>query len=191
MPRKPHKFEADGDFIEHLEGEERRKRIPLDEVLPRMDLWKTDVVVDLGSGTGYFAFPIAQFVKQVICIDIEDKMLHVVAERVSERSVDNMQVLKGDMNCIPIADSIADHLFAAFVYHEVGDQAKLLAECARVLRPGGRLTVIDFPKRFGGDGPPFWVRKSPGSVRKTASPWFEPVASSGSKGYYQLTFSKK
>ncbi|OGS45173.1 MAG: hypothetical protein A3K76_06895 [Euryarchaeota archaeon RBG_13_57_23] len=190
MLHKAHKFEAEGDFVEHLEGDKRRERLPLDKIIPRMNLSKSDLVVDLGPGTGYFTFPMAKSAKQVIGVEIEDKMLKVIKQRTEERSVDNVSIVRGDMNRMPIADSSADHVLAAFVYHEVGNQAELMAECARILKRGGRLTVIDFQRRIESDGPPIWVRKSPANVKKTASKWFELASSDGSKGYYQLMFSR-
>lgn len=190
MPHKPHKFEAEGDFIEHLEGERRRKRLPLEDILPRMEISKSDLVIDLGPGTGYFTFPIAKLAGDVIGIDIEEKMLEILKKRIRENGVDDLAVLHGDMSRLPIADSTVDHALAAFVYHEVADQTQLMAECARVLKRGGRLTVIDFQKRLELDGPPIWVRKSPRHVQNTAAKWFTLVSTAGSKDYYQLTFSR-
>jgi ubiquinone/menaquinone biosynthesis C-methylase UbiE len=92
---------------------------------------------------------------------------------------------------MPIADSTADHILAAFVYHEVESQAELMAECARVLKRGGVLTVIDFQKIAEDEGPPMSVRKSPEHVKKASSKWFKLVSSDGTKGYYQLMFSKR
>ena len=190
MPAKAHKFEAEGDFVEHLEGAKRRERLPLNEIVPRLSLSKSDLVVDLGPGTGYFTFPMAEAAKHVVGIEIEEKMLKVIKQRTGERSADNVSIVRGDMNRMPIADSSADHVLAAFVYHEVENQAKLIAECARILRRGGWLTVIDFQRRIESDGPPIWVRKSPAHVKKTASSLFKLASSSGTKGYYQLMFSK-
>ena len=190
MPHKPHKFGADGDLIERLEGDKRRKRVPIEDVLPRLGLAKSDSVVDLGPGTGYFTFPMSQLAGQVVGVDIEAKMLEVMKGRVADRGIENVSMIRGDMSHLPIADASVDHVFAAFVYHEVADQAELLAECARILKRGGRLTVIDFRKRIESDGPPIWVRKSPAHVRKTASRWFTPISSDGPAGYYQLMFSR-
>jgi ubiquinone/menaquinone biosynthesis C-methylase UbiE len=81
-----------------------------------------------------------------------------------------------------------DHVLAAFVYHEVSDQSKLMEESARVLRPSGRLTVVDFQKRISREGPPIWVRKSPGHVERTSSPWFRPYNRFETDLYYQLCF---
>jgi ubiquinone/menaquinone biosynthesis C-methylase UbiE len=94
------------------------------------------------------------------------------------------------MSRIPLPDASVDHVLAAFVYHEVESQETLLAEIARVLRRGGKLTVIDFQKRLEADGPPIWVRKSPAHVKRTASRWFSQISGNGTKGYYQLMFSK-
>src|SRR5512136_2708598 len=80
---KSHKFDSSGDFTERLEGARRRKLIPPEPVVDRMQLAKDEVVLDLGAGIGYFSFPMAERAKEVIAIDIEPKMLSVLCERIA------------------------------------------------------------------------------------------------------------
>jgi ubiquinone/menaquinone biosynthesis C-methylase UbiE len=190
LRRKPHKFEASGEFLEHLDGDERRKSIPPEDIVERMGLSMNDSVLDLGAGVGYFALPISKKSKDVVAVDSEPKMLSILSQRTRSSGVMNMHLVGGDIIVLPLADGSVDHVLAAFVYHEVSDQSKLLEESARVLRPSGKLTVVDFQKRFSGEGPPIWVKKSPGHVVRTSSPWFSPFNSFETDVYYQLCFIK-
>lgn len=186
MHKKPHKFEASEGFAEHLER--RRRFMSPEDVIGRMALTGTETVVDLGAGIGYFSVPLTSKAGQVIAIDSEPRMLSALHERAGPPSLGSMSLVLGDINAIPLADASVDHVFAAFVYHEVADQSLLMKEAARVLRPSGTLTVVDFQKRFSGDGPPIWVKKTPGHVERTASPWFKPAMRYDADVYYQLGF---
>lgn len=190
LRKKPHKFEASGDFLEHLDGEERRKSIPPEGIVERMGLSEKDSVLDLGAGVGYFSLLISKRSKDVIAVDSEPKMLSILSQRAHSSGVGNMNLVCGDINALPFASGSVDHVFAAFVYHEVSDQSKLIEESARVLRPSGKLTVVDFQKRLSGEGPPIWVKKSPAHVERTSSPWFKPFNRSETDLYYQLCFTK-
>jgi ubiquinone/menaquinone biosynthesis C-methylase UbiE len=190
LRRKPHKFEASGEFLEHLDGDERRRSIPPEIIVERMGLSENDSVLDLGAGVGYFAIPISKGSRDVIAIDSEPKMLTVLSQRTRSSGIGNVHLVCGDIDALPLADGSVDHVLAAFVYHEVSDQSKLMEESARVLRPSGRLTVVDFQKRISREGPPIWVRKSPGHVMRTSSPWFKPFNRYETHLYYQLCFVK-
>jgi SAM-dependent methyltransferase len=185
-----HRFSAEGDFIERLEGSERRENIPVDSVLPRFGLGRDDIVADLGAGIGYFTFPVAREVREVIAIDMETKMIEILSKRVRERGVDNVRILRGEITELPLADTSIDHILAAFIYHEVHSQERLIRECARVLRRHGLLTVIDFQKRETPFGPPVKQRKKPEDVLRTSSKWFTLVSRFEADVFYQLLLSR-
>jgi len=185
-----HRFSAEGDFIERLEGSERRESIPIESVLPRLGLGRDDVAADLGAGIGYFTFPVAREVREVIAIDMEPKMLEILSKRSREREVDNVRVLRGEITELPLVDSSVDHVLAAFIYHEVDSQERLVGECARVLRRHGSLTVIDFQKRDTPFGPPVKERKTPKEVLRTSRKWFTLVSRFETEIFYLLLLSR-
>ena len=185
-----HRFSAEGDFIERLEGSERRENIPVESVLPRLGLGRDDVVADLGAGIGYFTFPVARVAREVIAIDIEPKMLEIISKRVRERDVDNVRILRGEITELPLVDSSIGHVLAAFIYHEVGSQERLFGECSRVLRRHGLLTVIDFQKRETPFGPPMKDRRKPEEVLRVSSKWFTLVSRFETEVFYQLLLSR-
>lgn len=187
-----HRFKASGDWLQRLDGDERRRAIPPLKVVRKMNLHKTDRVADLGSGIGFFAFPMAARAESVVCVDIEKKMLEVLAERIRKRRVRNMLTLRGNIQEPPIADASVDHVLAAFVYHEVEDPRILVYECGRIVKPAGRLTIVDFQKHAPVEmGPPESVRVTADHIVRACSTQFVEHDRFESDVYYQISFSKK
>lgn len=186
----PHRFSTEGDFVARLEGPERRALIPRDDIIPRMGLKKSDIVVDLGAGIGYFSIPISSLAGQVVSIDIEPRMHEMIASRMREGNIGNIDLVRAEITRIPISDFAVDHVLAAFVYHEVDDRRMLMAEASRILRAGGRLTVVDFQKRETSIGPPVSERRTPKEVVQSAPKNLSLFSRSESETYYQLEFLK-
>jgi ubiquinone/menaquinone biosynthesis C-methylase UbiE len=186
-----HRFSAEGDFIERLEGPERRALIPREDILPRMCLKRNDIFIDMGSGIGYFSIPISEMVKQVIAVDLEPRMHEILRDRISKGSHRNIDAITAEITRLPVAESAVDHILAAFVYHEVDSPRELMAESSRVLKPGGTLTVIDFQKSDTSIGPPVAERKTPEQVLRSAPKALAPSERYETETYYQLEFCKR
>jgi len=185
------RFSAEGDFLDRLEGPERMAAIPRDEILPRMVLSRTQTVVDLGAGSGYFSLPIAERVRRVISVDLEPKMLGVLAQRIRLSGILNIDLLRAEITHIPVKDDSADHVLAAFVYHEVDRPTRLMFESSRVLRPGGILTVLDFQKKETAIGPPVSERKTPTQAIRSAPDELHLHSMHEADVYYQIELVKK
>jgi ArsR family transcriptional regulator len=99
------------------------------------------VVGDLGCGTGQIAEALAPFVRSVVAIDDSEPMLAEARLRLGSHP--NVEILAGDLESLPLEDSSLDAATMVLVLHHVPDPAVALAECARVLRPGGRLLAVD------------------------------------------------
>jgi ArsR family transcriptional regulator len=96
---------------------------------------------DLGCGTGHVAHALAPFVARVIAVDRSGEMLQAARRRV--RDLPNVEVKRGALEALPIADAELDAATLLLVLHHVADPAAVLAEAARVLKPGGRLLIAD------------------------------------------------
>jgi ArsR family transcriptional regulator len=99
------------------------------------------VVGDLGCGTGQVAAALGPFVKEVIAVDRSADMLQAARRRL--RDIANVDVRRGELEALPIQDSVLDAATLLLVLHHLPDPAEALAEAARVLRPGGRLLISD------------------------------------------------
>jgi len=99
------------------------------------------VVGDLGCGTGHVAEALAPCVAKVVAVDESGPMLESARKRLE--SHDNVELRVGTIESLPIDDGALDAAILFLVAHFVTDPARAMAEVRRVLRPGGRLLVVD------------------------------------------------
>jgi arsenite methyltransferase len=110
------------------------------------DLHDGEVVLDLGSGAGADVLISARRVAptgRAIGVDMTDEMLDLARRNASEAGVENVEFLKGYLEELPMPDETVDVVISNCVINLSGDKPKVLAEAARVLRPGGRFAVSD------------------------------------------------
>jgi ubiquinone/menaquinone biosynthesis C-methylase UbiE len=99
------------------------------------------IVGDLGCGTGQVTAAIAPFVAKVIAVDGSAAMLQAARKRL--QGAENVDLRRGELEALPIDDARLDTATLMLVLHHVPDPAKALGDVARVLKPGGRLLVVD------------------------------------------------
>jgi len=98
-------------------------------------------VADLGAGTGSLSEALAPFVRRVIAVDSSLQMLDALRGRLD--GVRSVEARAGELEALPIEDGTVDLAFMLLVLHYIVEPADVLAEAWRVLRPGGRLIVVD------------------------------------------------
>ena len=101
----------------------------------------TLVVGDLGCGTGQLTETVAPFVRRVIAVDGSADMLDAARRRLA--SADNVELRQGELEALPLAEGELDVAMLSLVLHYAPDPQRALDEVARVVRPGGRLLVVD------------------------------------------------
>jgi ubiquinone/menaquinone biosynthesis C-methylase UbiE/DNA-binding transcriptional ArsR family regulator len=101
----------------------------------------TLVVGDLGCGTGQLTETIAPYVRRVIAVDGSADMLDAARTRVGERP--NVDIRQGDLEALPLQAGELDAAMLFLVLHYSPDPGRALAEVGRVVKPGGRLLVVD------------------------------------------------
>lgn len=125
-------------------------------------------VLDVGTGDGAAAFAIAPRCRSLTCVDTNEKLLSLARERL--RHLPHVSTRVADVHDLPFSAASFD---AVLVFHTLtyaADPARALRECARVLRPGGRLTLLcldehrqqEVTARYGERHPGF----SPKAVRR-------------------------
>ncbi|HET7579710.1 MAG TPA: class I SAM-dependent methyltransferase [Bacillales bacterium] len=154
-----HRFNP--DKADKLLSDERKKRLPADGVLKKMDLHPQDVAADLGAGNGYFTIPIAQFTKNTVyAVDIEPKMIEMLKDRAAAEQLHNIREVTSGLEEIPIGDHTVDKVLISFVLHEVPSIQNTLDEIKRMLKPDGMLFLIEWEPVEMEDGPPLHERIS-------------------------------
>lgn len=111
-------------------------------------------VADLGAGPGFFTLPLAERVGpagSVDATDISREMLDAIRRR---GAPPNVRLVQAEESRIPIADATVDLALLAFVLHELVHPVAFLREVRRILRPGGRLVVLEWIPQDDGMGPP-------------------------------------
>jgi SAM-dependent methyltransferase len=109
--------------------------------------WAGRTVIDLGCGTGYWLRRYAGEAARVVGVE-PDPALRPAAQRAAD-GLRATEVLAGSAECLPLADRSADIVHARFAYFFPPGADAGLAEVLRVLRPGGRLVVVDNDYRWG------------------------------------------
>lgn len=99
------------------------------------------VVGDLGCGTGVLLPALSSAVRQVIGIDGSDEML--AAARVTTGAFANVELRLGSLEALPVVDGALDAAIMVLVLHHLPSPTVALAEARRVLKPGGRLLIVD------------------------------------------------
>jgi len=147
-----------------LSTERQTRWNPLD-FLARLGLQRGQTVLDLGCGPGFWTLPLAETVGPrgtVWALDVSQEMLDALAARHPPPQV---RLLRGELPAIDLPDASVDRVWAAFIFHEVERPERLAAEIRRVLRPAGRVAVLDWrPDAESNDGPPRAHRLGPGQV---------------------------
>jgi ArsR family transcriptional regulator len=104
------------------------------------------VIADLGSGDGAFALLLAQRAKQVIAVDSSAKMLEYGREQAARNGIENVEFRMGDMEEAPVEDAAIDLVFFSQSLHHALHPDRAIHEAARILRPGGRIAILDLSK---------------------------------------------
>jgi arsenite methyltransferase len=105
-----------------------------------------ETILDLGCGGGIDSVMAARRTGaegRVIALDFLPEMLEKTAKAAAEAGLDNVEPLEGEMEAIPLPNDSVDHIISNGVINLSPRKARVLAECARVLRPGGRFCVSD------------------------------------------------
>lgn len=101
-------------------------------------------LLDLGTGTGRMLEMFGPDIERGLGLDLSLDMLLLARDRLERAGLRNCSVRQGDIYDLPLANDSFDVVILHQVLHFLDDGARAIREAARVLRPGGRLLVVDF-----------------------------------------------
>jgi ubiquinone/menaquinone biosynthesis C-methylase UbiE len=159
VPHQHHPPSSD-EYAKVLEDPSRDAWQKPHEVVMALDLKPTDVVADIGAGTGYFARRFAHHAGTVYAVDIDPALLAIAGKDAPKNLV---TVLAAPDNP-GLTNAVADVIFFCDVLHHIENRPAYYEKVARALKPGGRVVVIDFFKRELPVGPPMAMKLSESEV---------------------------
>ena len=104
------------------------------------------IIADLGAGDGGFSLLLAQNAEKVVAVDSSAKMIEFAREQATRNHVKNVEYRLGDMEELPIDDASVDIVFFSQSLHHALHPNRAVAEAARILKPGGRIAILDLAK---------------------------------------------
>lgn len=116
-------------------------------------------VADFGSGSGIYVLHIAEALEnsgRVYAVDVQRDLLKRVKNEANRRGFKNVDVIWTDLEhagSSKLADKTLDFVLISNLLFQIEDKAAVLAEAWRILKPTGRLAIIDWSESFGGMGP--------------------------------------
>ena len=126
----------------------------LGHLLPPLD------VADIGCGDGYLTLEAARWARTVYGVDRSNQVLERAKALAARRRVTNVQWKKGDLARLPLRDGSVDIVVLSQALHHAVDPDAALAEAVRILRPNGRVLVLDLREHEQA-----WVRNRFGDQR--------------------------
>lgn len=133
--------------------------------------------LDLGCGIGDYALRAAELVGEsgsVVALDRDERAIECLAAEAGRRGLDNLRTVVADFTRpLPLADGCVDVCLIATALHMLARDKvgrDLFDEVRRVLRPGGRLLVIECRKEETSCGPPLWMRTAPDELEAVVAP---------------------
>jgi ubiquinone/menaquinone biosynthesis C-methylase UbiE/DNA-binding transcriptional ArsR family regulator len=98
---------------------------------------------DLGIGDGLLTMMLAEVAESVTAVDLSPEMLEQLKNRAQAAGLNNIETVEGDIDSLPLDDQSFDMVILSQALHHSEQPEGALAEAVRILRPGGRLLVID------------------------------------------------
>ena len=148
-----------------LDDPERARWMPAGDAVEMLALRPGMQIAEIGAGTGYFSLPLAQAVGpagKVWALDLQPEMLEILQAKLRQPGApENIVTRQGEAISTGLADASCDIAFLANIWHELDDREGVLREMVRILKPDGRVAILDWrPDVERPPGPPLEHRVS-------------------------------
>lgn len=136
-----------------------------DRVIAALALKPGQSIADIGSGTGYFSVRFAKSATapKVFGVDIEANMVQYLRQRAMKEGLKNIVAVKADADKTNLPEAV-DVVLIVDTYHHIGNRVAYFTALKSLMKPGGRLAIIDFKKDAPGEGPPKEFRFTPDQI---------------------------
>ena len=115
-------------------------------LLHNMKIGTDDVIADIGAGSGYHVFKMAQMADKglVYAVDIQDEMLVALRKNKEKDAVKNVEIVKGSEKSVNLPENSVDKILMVDVYHEFNYPVEMIASIKKALRPDGKIYLIEY-----------------------------------------------
>jgi len=120
-----------------------------DEIIRAVGLRPGEAVADIGSGGGYFAFRFAEVVGPrgtVYAADTNEDFLNFINSEARDRGITNVRTIPVPEEGVELPEKSLDMIFTRNVYHHLKNRAEYFRKLSGLLKPGGRLVIIEHKK---------------------------------------------
>jgi ubiquinone/menaquinone biosynthesis C-methylase UbiE len=156
------RFMHQADFetlVAHFEDPSRAEWQKPEAIIENLGPLTGKTVADIGTGTGYFAFPIAKKTAKVIAIDIDKRFLDYIDHKKKTQKIGvNIETRLTAPDSSGLKSSEADMVLIVDTYHHIEDRLEYLQKLKKCLRKGGVLVIVEFKKEKTPPGPPVQLR---------------------------------
>jgi len=160
-PQEAHKLHDNpAAYIKALEDPKRDAYQKPHEVMEALAVKEGEVIADIGAGSGYFALRLARHVGasgRVYAVDVSPDMIRHLNTRARDAGLTNLSTILAPPDD-PLLPQPVDRFLIVDVWHHIDDQPGYLAKMKKLLKPGGRVVMIDFHKRELPVGPPVGMK---------------------------------
>lgn len=132
-----------------FERPDRDKEERPEVLMSALHIRRGATVADIGSGTGYFTWRLAEQVGpqgKVYAVDVQQSMLDRTKAAVDEHKLANVEYVLATERSPRLPERSVDLAFLAYAYHEFGDPETMMTAIRRALKPGGRVVIIEYAK---------------------------------------------
>jgi len=130
-----------------LDRPEREKEEQPTKLLEILQPKQGEIVADIGAGSGYYTFRLAERVGptgKVLAVDIQPEMLDIIKKKMKEKKLDNVQTVLGTITDPKLPEAGVDTILLVDVYHEFDHPYEMTEAMVKGLKPGGRLVFVEF-----------------------------------------------
>jgi ubiquinone/menaquinone biosynthesis C-methylase UbiE len=130
-----------------LERPERAEEEKPDKMIDLLGLKPGEMVADIGAGTGYISWRMAQKVRpggKVYGVDIQQEMLDLLATNMKKRGITNVLPIMGTETDPKLPAESIDLVIMVDVYHEFSEPYAMMQNIAKALKPGGRVAFVEY-----------------------------------------------